>query len=98
MQQAYRKCRRADKHTQIVIWVDIDIYVRNEGAVEERNAKGYAHKGELPDFLFSVMNFEDFLGGRDSSAPIGMVLKIFPGFWRVGGNMVKYGRLKGKWK
>ena len=61
VQQAYRKCRRADKHTQVMIWVDVDIYVRNEGAVEERNAKGYANKGELPDFLFSVMNFEDFL-------------------------------------
>jgi len=61
VQQTYRKCRKADKHTPIMVWVDADIYVRNEGAVEERNAKSYAGKKDLPDFLFSVMNFEDFL-------------------------------------
>lgn len=59
--QAYNKCRKADKHTPVEIWVDVDIYIRNEGAVEERNAKCYASKRGVPDFLFSVMNFEDFL-------------------------------------
>lgn len=61
VQQTYRKCRKADKRTPIMVWVDADIYVRNEGVVEERNAKNYAGKKNLPDFLFSVMNFEDFL-------------------------------------
>ena len=61
VQQTYRKCRKADKRTPIMVWVDADIYVRNEGVVEERNAKSYAGKKNLPDFLFSVMNFEDFL-------------------------------------
>ena len=61
VQQTYRKCRKADKHTPIMIWVDVDIYVRNDGAAEQHNAKSYANRKELPDFLFSVMNFEDFL-------------------------------------
>ena len=61
VQQTYRKCRKADKRTPIMVWVDADIYVRNESVVEERNAKSYAGKKNLPDFLFSVMNFEDFL-------------------------------------
>ena len=32
-QQTYRKCRKADKRTPIMVWVDADIYVRNEGVV-----------------------------------------------------------------
>ena len=39
----------------------MDIYVRNATAAERRNAQAYAKKGSLPDFFFSVMNFEDFL-------------------------------------
>ena len=35
VQQTYRKCRKADKRTPIMVWVDADIYVRNEGVVEE---------------------------------------------------------------
>ena len=61
VRKMYRMCRQADRNTPIVIWVDADIYVRNVTADERHNAKAYSKKGALPDFCFSVMNFEDFL-------------------------------------
>ena len=61
VRKTFRVCRQADRHASIVIWVDADIYVRNATVSERRNAEAYAHKGNLPDFCFSVMNFEDFL-------------------------------------
>lgn len=61
VRKTYLACRKADRRTPIAIWVDMDIYVRNGNAAECRNARMYAQKGALPDFMFSVMNFEDFL-------------------------------------
>lgn len=61
VRKTYRMCRQADRHTPIVIWVDADIYVRKATADERHNAEAYSKKGSLPDFCFSVMNFEDFL-------------------------------------
>lgn len=61
VRKTFRVCRQIDRHASIVIWVDADIYVRNGTVSERRNAEAYARKGNLPDFFFSVMNFEDFL-------------------------------------
>ena len=61
VRKAYLACRKSDRRTPIAIWVDVDIYVRNATASERRNAQAYAKKGSIPDFFFSVMNFEDFL-------------------------------------
>ena len=38
------------------IWVDKDLYINNS-----EFKKLYLNKGKMPDFLFSIMNFEDFL-------------------------------------
>lgn len=61
VRKTFHACRQADRHMPVVIWVDADIYVRNATAGERRNAEAYAKKRGLPDFCFSVMNFEDFL-------------------------------------
>ena len=61
VRKTYLACRKSDRRTPIAVWVDVDIYVRNATATERRNAQAYAKKGSLPEFLFSVMNFEDFL-------------------------------------
>lgn len=51
----YRDIRRQMKNAEIVIWVDKDIYVESQKRL-------YENKPEtIPDFLFSRMNFEDFL-------------------------------------
>ena len=51
----YRDIRRQMKNAEIVIWVDRDIYVDSQKRL-------YDNKPEtIPDFLFSRMNFEDFL-------------------------------------
>ncbi len=56
-------CEEAPRNrkTPLMIWVDRDIYVRNSNRRERASAVGYANKGTVPDFHFSVMNFEDFL-------------------------------------
>lgn len=56
VRKSFRKCQREQRETKIQVWIDIDIYIRNPA--EE---KAYAKKEGVPDFLFSVMNFEDFL-------------------------------------
>ncbi len=61
IRRKYLACRKTDRRTPIVIWVDADIYVRGANLLEERNARSYANRGALPAFYFSVMNFEDFL-------------------------------------
>ncbi len=51
----YRTVKRYMKADEIIIWVDWDIYTHSE-------ANNYANKpAAIPDFLFSFMNFEDFL-------------------------------------
>lgn len=51
----YRDARRELKNTEIVIWVDQDIYLTSQRKLYENKP------GTIPDFLFSRMNFEDFL-------------------------------------
>ncbi|MGM0431229.1 MAG: hypothetical protein ACQEQU_00785 [Spirochaetota bacterium] len=54
----YKETRGANKNSIIHIWVDWDIYLRND----ERNMDNYTRKPSgIPDFQFSYMNFEDFL-------------------------------------
>ncbi len=51
----YRDALRDHKNAEIVIWVDRDIYMNSQKNL-------YANKpNTIPDFLFSRMNFEDFL-------------------------------------
>lgn len=51
----YRSVRKFLRYEEIIIWVDRDIYMSSE-------ANNYAAKPpSIPDFLFSEMNFEDFL-------------------------------------
>ncbi len=51
----YRSIRKFLRHEEIIIWVDLDIYMGSE-------ANNYTVKpASIPDFLFSEMNFEDFL-------------------------------------
>lgn len=54
----YKKQRRKNKRTKIEIWVDYDIYQRNDNDCMDQyrlKARG------IPDFRFSYHNFEDFL-------------------------------------
>lgn len=58
VEKAYRRCVKDERHTVAWVWVDSDLYKRNDkGCMTAYNNKP---KG-IPDFLFSVYNFEDFL-------------------------------------
>ena len=59
--KTYREVSPRNRKTPLMIWVDRDIYVRNANRSERASAASYASKGSVPDFHFSVMNFEDFL-------------------------------------
>ena len=58
VQMTYKRKRKENPRTAIRIWVDWDIYARNERDCMD-NYSGKA-KG-IPDFYFSRQNFEDFL-------------------------------------
>ena len=54
----YRDERKLNKNTDIEIWVDYDIYKRNE----QKNCDKYKKKSKgIPNFKFNYFNFEDFL-------------------------------------
>lgn len=54
----YREVRKDNRTARILIWVDWDRYQRNDNA----DMDNYRNKpNDIPDFLFSYMNFEDFL-------------------------------------
>jgi len=54
----YKEERSNNRRTEILIWVDRDIYERNN----DGNMEAYRSKpADIPDFLFSYYNFEDFL-------------------------------------
>lgn len=58
VQRKYQSEKRANPKQDIIIWVDKDTYVRNDA----KDRENYEHKSKkMPDFQFSVMNFEDFL-------------------------------------
>ncbi len=56
--QKYKEVRKHNKTTRILIWVDWDRYQRNDNSDMDNYRK---KPGDIPDFLFSHMNFEDFL-------------------------------------
>ena len=58
IQKKYLYERKNNPKLPIKIWVDKDTYVRND----EGDRENYEKKpSKIPDFLFSTMNFEDFL-------------------------------------
>ncbi len=59
--KAYKTLCPQNPKTPLMVWVDLDIYIRNSNQRERASAAGYKNKGTMPDFHFSVMNFEDFL-------------------------------------
>lgn len=60
--RCYKQQRKENKKSKIEVWVDHDIYVRQDSAPERRNVASYMGKpAGIPDFVFSFHNFEDFL-------------------------------------
>ena len=59
--RTFREVSPHNRKIPLMIWVDRDIYVRNSNRSERASASSYAGKRTVPDFHFSVMNFEDFL-------------------------------------
>lgn len=58
VEKAYKKQCKENKKLAKVIWVDKDIYTRND----KHNDTKYSNKEpNIPDFLFTTYNFEDFL-------------------------------------
>ena len=57
VKRAVKTEKAANPSSRLLVWADYDVYCRNDlnNRVKYQNRKG------LPDFLFSVMNFEDFL-------------------------------------
>lgn len=54
----YRQIKKQNKNADIEIWIDYDIYKRNE----QKNYDKYQNKPEgIPNFKFNYFNFEDFL-------------------------------------
>ncbi len=54
----YRKLRKNNQRTKIYIWVDWDIYARND----RQTLDSYMQRSPgIPAFLFSRQNFEDFI-------------------------------------
>jgi hypothetical protein len=58
VKNTYSKTKKDNPRSAIYIWVDRDRYMRNDND----DMKNYQSKSSgIPDFLFSEMNFEDFL-------------------------------------
>ena len=54
----YKRIKKDNPRTEILIWIDYDIYERNDN----KNGDHYRSKPRgIPDFHFSYFNFEDFL-------------------------------------
>lgn len=54
----YKEVRKNNRTARILIWVDWDRYQRNDNSDMDNYRK---KSNDIPDFLFSYMNFEDFL-------------------------------------
>ncbi len=54
----YKKLKKDNPRSKFIIWIDKDIYHRNEN----KNMDAYKKKPRgIPDFCFNYYNFEDFL-------------------------------------
>lgn len=58
--------------SSIIIWVDFDLYKRND----KDCMKSYKKKQGTPDFLFSYMNFEDFLILHENENTVSKWIKL----------------------
>lgn len=56
IRQKFNQVKKDNKNCCVQIWVDKDLYTN-----DSEFKKLYLNKGKMPDFLFSIMNFEDFL-------------------------------------
>jgi hypothetical protein len=89
VQTKYREVKRANPRAEIYIWVDSDIYERNE---RDCNT-AYNHRpAGVPVFLFSQKNFEDFLATHLSSEKLQQWLEVCRQnghfFYAIGGRSI----------
>lgn len=68
----YRAEYKNNPKSSIIIWVDFDLYKRNDKDCMD----SYKKKQGIPDFLFSYMNFEDFLILHENKETISAWLKL----------------------
>lgn len=68
----YRAEFKNNPKSSIIVWVDFDIYKRNDKACMD----SYRKKQGIPDFLFSYMNFEDFLILHESEDTVAKWIKL----------------------
>lgn len=61
VKKKYKEVRKDNPRTTIRIFLDDDIYVRNENRHEQDNSTMLAESGFKDEFMFNVHNFEDFL-------------------------------------
>ena len=57
----HKEERKKNLRTPIKIFLDDDIYVRNEGKREQDNGSLFANSEYKDEFMFNTHNFEDFL-------------------------------------
>lgn len=63
----FKNSRQQNRKSEILIWIDRDIYVRNSNKCFDSYSRKAAN---IPDFLFSDMNFEDFLSLHYSDSEV----------------------------
>ena len=69
----YRTVRRNNPRTPVLVWVDWDVYARNERQCQD----AYFRKGKgIPSFCFSRQNFEDFLATHLSEDKLARWLEV----------------------
>ena len=69
----YRHERQKNRRSPIYIWVDWDLYARNE----RRNLDNYSNRPSgIPAFCFSRQNFEDFLATHLDAEQLGEWIAI----------------------
>ena len=72
----YRTVRRNNPRTPVLVWVDWDVYARNERQCQD----AYFRKGKgIPSFCFSRQNFEDFLATHLSEDKLARWLEVCRG-------------------
>ena len=57
----HKEERKNNPRTPIKVFLDDDIYVRNEGKREQDNSSMYTKSEYKDEFMFNTHNFEDFL-------------------------------------
>lgn len=58
----YKQIYHDNKRTKIIIWIDKDRYIRNDNKCKTNYSK---KSSNIPNFLFSYMNFEDIISMHD---------------------------------